>query len=44
MTKVEMLAKIKNHKGVGVEVVTSSGNEICYFYEDLRCCAQFYLV
>ena len=36
MTKVEMLAKLKKHKGVGVEVVTASGNEVCYFYEDME--------
>ena len=36
MTKVEMLAKIKAHKGrsVGVKVVTVSGEEVCYFYQD----------
>lgn len=36
MTKVELLAKLKKYKGVGVEVVTASGNEIFYFYEDLE--------
>lgn len=35
MTKVEMLAKLKSHKGVGVEVITASGNKVCYFYEDM---------
>lgn len=36
MTKIEMLEKVKNQKGIGVEVVTSSGNEIFYFYEDFE--------
>ena len=36
MTKAEMLAKIRAHKGrsVGVKVITSSGEEVCYFYKD----------
>lgn len=32
MTKVEMLAKLKSHKGVGVQVETELGNEVYYFY------------
>ena len=36
MTKVEMLAKLKTHKGVGVQVITNTGNEVCYFYEDME--------
>lgn len=35
MTRAEMLAKLKSHKGVGVQVETNSGNEVCYFYEDM---------
>ena len=35
MTKSEMLTKLKNYKGVGVEVVTTSGNKVCYFYENM---------
>ena len=33
-----MLAKIEAHKGrsVGVKVITKSGNEVCYFYEDME--------
>ena len=33
-----MLAKIEVHKGrsVGVKVITKSGNEVCYFYEDMK--------
>lgn len=33
MTKVEMLAKLKSHKGVGVQVETELGNEVYYFYQ-----------
>mgnify|MGYP001051541733 FL=1 len=36
MTKVEMLAKIKKHKGIGVEITTATGNMIYYFYEDFE--------
>lgn len=34
MTKIEMMAKLKRNKGVGVEITTSTGNLIYYFYED----------
>lgn len=27
MTKVEMLAKVKKYKGIGVEITTATGNE-----------------
>lgn len=38
MTEIQMLAKIEAHKGrsVGVKVITKSGNEVCYFYEDME--------
>lgn len=36
MTKVEMMAKLKRHKGVGVEITTATGNTIYYFYEDFE--------
>ena len=36
MTKVEMLAKLKRHKGVGAEITTATGNMIYYFYEDFE--------
>lgn len=36
MTRAEMLAKIRAHKGrsVGVKVITASGEEVCFFYKD----------
>ena len=34
MTKVEMLAKLKRYKGIGVTMAT--GNMIYYFYEDFE--------
>ena len=36
MTKIEMLAKLKCHNGVSVEVLTETGNKAFYFYEDLE--------
>ena len=38
MTEIQMLAKREAHKGrsVGVKVITKSGNEVCYFYEDME--------
>lgn len=36
MTKVEMLAKVKKYKGIGVEITTATGNMIYYFYEDFE--------
>lgn len=36
MTKVEMMAKLKRNKGVGVEITTATGNMIYYFYEDFE--------
>lgn len=36
MTRIEMLAKLKRHNGVGVEVLTDTGNKAFYFYEDLE--------
>ena len=36
MTKVEMMAKLKRNKGVGVEITTPTGNMIYYFYEDFE--------
>lgn len=36
MTKIEMLAKVKKYKGVGVEITTAKGNMIYYFYEDFE--------
>ncbi|WP_461879683.1 hypothetical protein [Fusicatenibacter sp.] len=36
MTKVEMMAKLKRHKGVGVEITTATGSMIYYFYEDFE--------
>ena len=32
MTKIEMLAKLKCHNGVSVEVLTDTGNIAFYFY------------
>lgn len=36
MTKVEMMAKLKRNKGIGVEITTATGNMIYYFYEDFE--------
>ena len=36
MTKIEMMAKIKRYKGIGVEITTATGNMIYYFYEDFE--------
>lgn len=36
MTKVEMMAKLKRNKGVGVEITAATGNMIYYFYEDFE--------
>ena len=36
MTKVEMMAKLKRNKGIGVEITTATWNMIYYFYEDFE--------